>query len=151
VFTAGENVSEPDPGQVRAQAAPKPRDHHAHEAKAKAEAPEEAAETATASHILIRYAGSMRAPAEITRSQDEARRLADEVLKKARHPGADFAELANQYTEDPSGKGRGGRLGTFGRGRMVPTFDQATFALAPGEVSDVVETPFGYHIIYREK
>ena len=53
--------------------------------------------------------------------------------------------------EDPSGKGRGGKLGTFGRGRMVPEFDKATFALEPGQTSGVIETAFGYHIIHREK
>jgi parvulin-like peptidyl-prolyl isomerase len=162
VFTAGEQVSEPDPARARAQAPAhvdargsareqneahdKHGDHHA----AKHAAPE-APETATASHILIRYAGSMRASADITRSKEDARRLAEQIDRKAKAPGADFAALASEYTEDPSGKSNGGRLGTFGRGRMVPEFEKATFELAPGEVSDVIETPFGFHIIYREK
>jgi len=151
VFTAGEQVSEPDLAQVRAKTAAAARasekklEHHA----AKEAAPE--VETATAAHILIRYAGSARAAADITRSKDEARQLAESIDKKAKAPGADFAELANQYTEDPSGKGNGGRLGTFGRGRMVPEFDKATFSLEPGSVSDVIETAYGFHIIYREK
>ena len=58
--------------------------------------------------------------------------------------------LANEYTEDPSGKGTGGKLGTFPKGRMVPEFDKPLFALKPGETSDVIETPFGFHIIHRE-
>lgn len=149
MFTAGESVSEPDPAQVRAKMAE--RSPHKHETKAKAAPAEAEGETATASHILIRYAGSLRAPAEITRSKEDARRLAEHVLEKARAPGADFAALANEYTEDPSGKRTGGRLGTFGRGRMVPEFNKAVFSMSPGEVSDVIETAFGFHIIYREK
>jgi parvulin-like peptidyl-prolyl isomerase len=151
MFTAGEKVSEPDPGQARAKASQQAHTKgEAHKAKA---APAEAAapDTATAAHILIRYAGSMRASADITRSKEDAKKLAEQIAEKAKAPGADFAELANQYTEDPSGKTTGGRLGTFGRGRMVPEFDKATFELAPGGVSDVIETAFGFHIIYREK
>jgi parvulin-like peptidyl-prolyl isomerase len=150
MFTAGENVSEPDPAQTRAKQGQTARlKDEAHKAK---EAPvAQAPETATAAHILIRYAGSMRAPADVTRSKEDARKLAEKVDALAKAPGADFAALANEYTEDPSGKGNGGRLGTFGRGRMVPEFDKATFELQPGGVSDVVESPFGFHIIYREK
>jgi hypothetical protein len=153
VFTAGETVSEPDPVQVRAAsdsaARPSPNPHGAdpHADPHDGVAPE----VAKAAHILIRYAGSARAPADVTRSKDEARKLASEVAQKAKAPGADFTALADQYTEDPSGKGRGGSLGSFPKGRMVPEFDQATFALAPGQVSDVIETSFGYHIIRREQ
>ena len=151
VFTAGETVSEPDVAQVRAKtraiAHAKADDGHGHAKEVAAEP----AETATASHILIRYAGSARAPAEITRSKDEAKQLAESIAKKAQAPGADFGALAGQYTEDPSGKSNGGRLGTFTRGRMVPEFDKATFELEPGSVSGVVETQYGFHIIYREK
>jgi parvulin-like peptidyl-prolyl isomerase len=152
VFTAGETVSEPDLAQVRAKSktrtATKHADSHDHGAK---EVAAEPAESATASHILIRYAGSARAPAEITRSKEEAKQLAESIAKKAQAPGADFAELASQYTEDPSGKSNGGKLGTFTRDRMVPEFSKATFELSPGSVSDVVETTYGFHIIYREK
>jgi parvulin-like peptidyl-prolyl isomerase len=166
VFTAGDVVADPDPAQVRsAQAAqakkkdvhtppkgnphanPHADPHGSHKAREGA-AP---TETATASHILIRYAGAMRSAPDVTRSKEEAQKLAKEIANKAQKPGSDFAQLANQHTEDPSGKGRGGSLGTFPRGRMVPEFDRATFELEPGGVSEVVETPFGFHIIHRDK
>ena len=67
-------------------------------------------------------------------------------MKEAK-AGADFAGLATKYSEDESNASKGGDLDYFGRGRMVPEFDTAAFALAPGEISDLVKTPFGYHII----
>ncbi|MGD8394463.1 MAG: peptidyl-prolyl cis-trans isomerase [Candidatus Eiseniibacteriota bacterium] len=106
------------------------------------------AEVISASHILIQYQGATRAPDDLERSREEALTLAQNVVAQARAEGADFAELARQYSEGPSAP-NGGALGTFGRGRMVPAFEEAAFALEPGEVSDVVETPFGFHIILR--
>jgi len=72
------------------------------------------------------------------------------LLARAR-AGEDFSKLADEFTEDPSGKGRGGDLGWFGRGMMVKPFEDAAFALKPGEVSGVVESQFGYHIIKLEE
>lgn len=168
-FTASEQVSEPDIARARAfrsslegaqnngaktseHAAPaehaggRPPAGHGHPMPSEEAAPE----TATASHILVRYVGTLRAGPDVTRSKEDAKKLAEDIAAKAKR-GADFAALANEYTEDPSGRGRGGKLGTFGRGRMVPEFDRATFALQPGQVSGVIESAFGYHIIYREK
>jgi peptidyl-prolyl cis-trans isomerase D len=71
---------------------------------------------------------------------------AEELLKKAKG-GADFAELAKANSEDESNAKNGGDLDFFGRGRMVPEFDQVAFALQPGQISDVVKTQYGYHII----
>jgi len=99
-----------------------------------------------ASHILISYAGAERSKA--TRTKEEAKALARQVLEKARAEGADFAALARQYSDGPSAE-KGGDLGTFGKGKMDPAFEAAAFALKVGEISDVVETPFGYHIIKR--
>ena len=63
--------------------------------------------------------------------------------------GKDFAELAKTHSECPSGKKAGGSLGWVTRGMMVPEFEEALFATEVGQVSDIVETQFGYHIIYR--
>lgn len=69
------------------------------------------------------------------------------MLKEKLDAGADFAELAKQYSEGPSAP-RGGDLGTFSAGDMVPEFDQALEGMEPGQVSEIVKTRFGYHLIY---
>ena len=98
-----------------------------------------------ASHILLMYQGSERSTA--SRSKDEAQTLIDDLKLKV-DGGADFAELAKQHSDCPSGQ-KGGDLGRFGRGQMVPAFDASAFGLEVGATSDVVETPFGYHLIRR--
>jgi parvulin-like peptidyl-prolyl isomerase len=100
-----------------------------------------------ASHILYMYKGSKRAPASVTRSKDEARTSAEKVVGKLKG-GADFAQLARAESDCPS-KARGGDLGSFGRGAMAPPFEKAAFALKVGELSGVVETDFGFHVIKR--
>lgn len=98
----------------------------------------------SARHILL------RAPAEATPAQrDSVRQLAASLQQRAAG-GEDFAALAAEYSQDPGSAARGGDLGFFGRGRMVAPFEEAAFALETGEVSDVVESPFGYHIIKVE-
>ena len=79
----------------------------------------------------------------------EKRNRAAQILELARS-GEDFAELAKQYSEGPTAP-RGGDLGSFTRGRMVKPFDDAAFSLNEGEISDIVETQFGFHIIKLEK
>ncbi|MCA9629349.1 MAG: peptidyl-prolyl cis-trans isomerase [Myxococcales bacterium] len=117
------------------------------EARRKAQA-ENGGPTVTASHILIGYKGAQRAKSD--RSKEEAKKLADKIAKEAKAKGADFAALAKKYSEGPSAP-RGGDLGPFSRGRMVKPFSDAAFDLKVGDVSDPVETPFGYHIIKRTK
>lgn len=72
------------------------------------------------------------------------------ILERARG-GEDFAELARKYSEDPETAPMGGDMGFFHRGQRVPAFEQAAFALKPGEISGIVETPFGLHIIRLEE
>ena len=72
---------------------------------------------------------------------------AEEICQKCK-AGADFAYMAEKYSKCPSAK-KGGDLGTFGKGRMVPAFERSAFALNVGEVSNVVPTQFGFHIIKR--
>lgn len=100
-----------------------------------------------ARHILIQYASSSTSTA--TRTRDEARVLAEQVLAEVRAPNADWNTLVSRYSEEPGAAERHGDLGRFGHGRMVRPFERAAFALAVGEVSDVVETTFGFHIIQR--
>jgi peptidyl-prolyl cis-trans isomerase C len=92
-----------------------------------------------ASHILIRPQG----PDE--EAKKKARAAAEGVLKQARG-GADFAELARKHSADGSAQ-QGGDLGFFTKASMVPEFSNAAFALQPGQISDVVETQFGFHVI----
>jgi peptidyl-prolyl cis-trans isomerase C len=97
-------------------------------------------EQVKASHILIKV------EADATDAQKaEARKKINDIQQKIKN-GGDFAELAKQYSEGPSNV-RGGDLGYFSRGQMVKPFEDAAFAMQPNEVSDVVETRFGYHLI----
>jgi peptidyl-prolyl cis-trans isomerase D len=95
-------------------------------------------EQVRASHVLVKTSETQDAAA--------AGKKAEEVLAKAK-AGADFAELAKQYSEDESNNTTGGDLGLFGRGAMVKEFEDVAFSLEPGQISDVVKTQFGYHVI----
>ncbi len=94
-----------------------------------------------ASHILIR-----RENAEGKADEKSRLELAKEVLEKAK-AGEDFGKLATEYSEDPGSKNKKGDLGYFSRRQMVQPFDEAVFNLKVGEISDIVETKFGFHII----
>jgi peptidyl-prolyl cis-trans isomerase D len=94
-------------------------------------------EQVRASHILFKTEG---------KDEAEVRKQAESVLKRAK-VGEDFAKLANEFTEEEVGKTRGGDLDFFGRGAMAKEFEEASFALKPGQISDIVQTQFGLHII----
>ncbi|WP_200280895.1 peptidylprolyl isomerase [Rhabdochromatium marinum] len=99
-------------------------------------------ERVSASHILL------KAKTEEERQQriPEMKAIRERALK-----GEDFAELAREYSEDQGSSKAGGSLGVFPRGKMTPKFEQAAFALEkPGDISDIIETPFGIHIIRLE-
>ena len=100
-----------------------------------------------AAHILIMYEGAARAPEDLRRSKEEARQIAEELLERQK-AGEDFQELAREYSDGPSSV-NGGVLNPFGRGKMMPAFEEAAFALDKGEVSGIVETDYGFHIIKR--
>lgn len=98
-------------------------------------------EQAHAQHILIAV------PAGATdKEKAAAKAKAEDVLKQAQAKGADFAKLAAKYSDDTSNKLQGGDLGTFGRGQMVKPFEDAVFAMKPGQI-EMVETRFGYHVV----
>lgn len=101
----------------------------------------EKAERVLAQHILI-------TPKDSTvEGKAAARRKLEEIRERVRS-GADFGDEATAHSDCPSGK-NGGSLGWFSRGMMVPAFEKAAFEMAVGEVSDIVETQFGYHLIYK--
>jgi parvulin-like peptidyl-prolyl isomerase len=105
-------------------------------------------EKITASHILIGYKGSSRS--EATRTKAEAQKLAEDVLTEAKAVGADFAALAAKHSDGPTGKA-GGSLGEFDKKTMHENFTKGAWELKVGEISGVVETPFGFHVIKRTK
>ena len=103
-------------------------------------------ERVRASHILISYAGAERASEGITRTKEEAKQEAERILEEMNTSSVDFAEMAKQYSDGPTGA-NGGDLDFFGRGQMTKAFEDTAFSMAVDEISDVVETEFGFHII----
>ncbi len=100
-------------------------------------------EMVKAKHILIRPDPRAK---DKEKAKRDARAKAELILKKIKN-GGDFSKLAAMYSQDPGSKKQGGELGWFQRGVMVKPFENAAFALKKGEVSGIVETDFGYHII----
>jgi peptidyl-prolyl cis-trans isomerase C len=96
-------------------------------------------------HILVKVDQSAS-----EKDKKAAKKKAEGILKKIRS-GEDFAKLAAEVSDDPGSKQKGGELGFFPRGRMVKSFEDAAFALKPGQVSGLVTTQYGYHIIKLEE
>jgi parvulin-like peptidyl-prolyl isomerase len=84
----------------------------------------------------------------VTRTRDEARALAAQIRARLVAPGADFEAIAREVSEDGS-RERGGDMGWLGRGRLAPAYEEAAFALHAGQISEPVETEFGFHVIQR--
>lgn len=95
-----------------------------------------------ASHILIGFGVSATPQAK-----QEAKKKAEAVLAEVKKKGSNFEALAKKYSQDPGSAEKGGDLGMFGRGAMVKPFEDTVFSMAPGAVSDLVESEFGYHMI----
>lgn len=100
-------------------------------------------------HILICYSGCA-ASGNYTLTKAEALVKISEINDMITNGDIDFIDAASEFSECSSGE-NGGDLGEFGRGRMVPPFEDAAFSLNVGEMSGIVETQFGYHLIFREK
>ena len=100
------------------------------------------AEERRASHILVKADASASAA-----EKKAAKQRAEELLAEVRKSPASFAEVARRSSQDPGSAERGGDLDFFGRGMMVKPFEDAVFAMKPGEISNVVESDFGYHVI----
>ena len=97
-------------------------------------------EKASVRHILLMTQGKNN------QEKKQIRKKMEDILKRARG-GEDFAELARTYTEDPGSKDKGGLYENFARGTMVKPFEEAAFSLPVGQISDIVETQYGYHIL----
>jgi hypothetical protein len=101
-----------------------------------------------AQHVLVAYKGAKRAPKGATRSKADAKARAAEALAKIR-AGTPFEDVVKEYSDDTGSVDRMGSLGKFTRDAMDPAFAATAFALGVGQVSDPVETPFGFHVIKR--
>ena len=105
-----------------------------------------------ARHILVGFEGTRSASADAAkRKKETARQRAAEILAKVRAAGADFAKIAREFTDEAAGKGKGGDLGFFSREMMVKEFADAAFLLRSGQISEIVESPFGFHVIKAEE
>ncbi|WP_437319495.1 peptidylprolyl isomerase [Sorangium sp. So ce385] len=144
--------------RLAAPVAPEP-DDHAHTAAAAPPAPAPTPRPAQsaqppremfgAKHLLVMYQGSRRAPATVTRTKEEAKARATEAMTKAKADPSKFADIVKEYSDEPGADRRGGDLGKFPKGAMVPEFQAGLEKIKVGEVSDLVETPFGFHVILR--
>lgn len=117
---------------------------------AAASAPTVAPSKIAVQHVLITYKGAKDAPKGVTRSKADAKKRAEEVRDKTKG-GTDFSALAAEYTEDPGSKERQGNLGTITKDKVVKPFGDAAFLLPVDGVSDIVESPFGFHVIKRNQ
>ena len=105
-------------------------------------------EEVRARHILVMHDGSKQKPTTLSRTRAEAATAIQEIASQLASDGSNFKAIAKNRSDCPSGH-RGGDLGTFGRGQMSLPFENAVFSLEENEISAIVETEFGFHIIQR--
>ena len=117
-------------------------------ADAKRERKPDEPQKVTVKHVLVKWAGAKRAPATITRTREEACLRALEARSKL-EKGASFADVVAEYSDEPGAAPREGMLGTIERAQSDPAFADAAFELHIGDVSYVVESGFGFHLIMR--
>ncbi|HEX4517879.1 MAG TPA: peptidylprolyl isomerase [Polyangiaceae bacterium] len=110
-----------------------------------------AGEWITAQHILISYKGAKGAPLVVTRTKEQARARAAEALAKAKDPAMDFVDVVNIYSDDLGTKERLGSVGKIKRENVFKEFADAAWKLDVDEISPVVESPAGFHIIKRNQ
>lgn len=101
-------------------------------------------------HVLVKYKGAKNAAETIARSREEACLRALEARDKVLG-GADFDAIVSEYSDEAGAAGRRGSLGTLPRSELAPPFADAAFELTVGQMSDVVETDFGFHLILRNE
>ncbi len=104
----------------------------------------------TVKHVLVKHKGSKNADPKITRTREEACLRAIEARDKIRN-GADFAEIVKQYSDEPGAATREGSIGAVERKDLAKPFADAAFELSVGQLSDVVETDSGFHLILRSQ
>ena len=102
----------------------------------------------TAKHVLVAYSGAKRAAESVTRTREQACLRAEEALARLKG-GASFDDVVATNSEEPGAKDRKGSIGSIQHDDVAPNFGDAAFELQVGEVSEVVETPFGFHVILR--
>jgi peptidyl-prolyl cis-trans isomerase NIMA-interacting 1 len=99
-------------------------------------------------HVLVKYGGAKGAPATVTRTREQACLRAEEALARLKE-GASFTDVVAQYSDESGATTRDGSIGAIERSDVAPPFADAAFELGVKEVSEVVETPFGFHLILR--
>jgi PPIC-type PPIASE domain len=102
-----------------------------------------------ARHILISFVGARRMPEGVERTREDAEALVAQLLAQLAEDPTQFEVLAGEYSDEPGALERGGDLGPFARGAMVAAFERVAFTLEVNQISPLVETPFGFHIIQR--
>lgn len=150
VFINGRMISGAQPYRVFEDAVERALQELPSERARAVERSKEAYPMARVRHILVQYQGAKNAPAGLKRTKEEAALRAGTLQQRLFKERAAFATVAREASDCPSAKD-GGELGRFTVGELEPSFEIALFALSPGQISEVIETPFGYHVLLREE